>query len=274
MDNRVSMTTDEPARALVRRSGWPVVGERAAGLRLLRHGHPRPGRRGGGAGVGALGVVGLRGGRADLPAAALDRPDRGGPRRARVGARRGWAGWSRCSPRSSLVAGLLAWLGAGPALRPRRRRVPAAGGAGDPGLGPDRRRPRRAGGPAPVRRGGVELVAENGLRCAARDRPAHRRRRRARWRTARAWLAGYAAAWPGPSALRLRRDETRADDRSALRFLGGALGGQLLGQAVLTGGPVAAGAGRRRAGRGDRAVRRRSRCSARRTRWRSAWCRR
>ncbi len=48
-------------------------------------------------------------------------------------------------------------------------------------------------------------------------------------------LAGF--LWP--SALRFSRQQARVTTESALRFISGAAGGQLIGQAVLTGGPVA-----------------------------------
>jgi len=50
-------------------------------------------------------------------------------------------------------------------------------------------------------------------------------------------LAGYATVLAWPSAFRLERNGAPRDE-SALTFLGGAAGGQLIGQAVLTGGPV------------------------------------
>ncbi len=48
-------------------------------------------------------------------------------------------------------------------------------------------------------------------------------------------LAGF--LWP--SALRFSKQQARATTESAMRFITGAAGGQLIGQAVLTGGPVA-----------------------------------
>jgi len=52
-----------------------------------------------------------------------------------------------------------------------------------------------------------------------------------------ALLAGYAACLVWPSAWRLRAGTTGA--RAPVAFLGGAAAGQVVGQAVLTGGPVA-----------------------------------
>jgi len=51
-----------------------------------------------------------------------------------------------------------------------------------------------------------------------------------------ALLAGYAVCLAWPSAWRLRGASAKA--RGAVAFLGGAAGGQVIGQAVLTGGPV------------------------------------
>ena len=51
-------------------------------------------------------------------------------------------------------------------------------------------------------------------------------------------LAGYATVVAWPSTFRLGRTGASGADESPLTFLGGASGGQLIGQAVLTGGPV------------------------------------
>jgi len=84
---------------------------------------------------------------------------------------------------------------------------------------------------------GVGLVAENATRCLAaacliaagvRDPVAF----------GLCLLVGYAAALGWPSSLRLGRTGEPRGAESALTFLGGAAGGQLIGQAVLTGGPV------------------------------------
>ncbi len=84
---------------------------------------------------------------------------------------------------------------------------------------------------------GAGLVAENGIRClgavvlmvAGVDDPVA---------YGVCLLAGYAgaAAWPG--TFRLARTGSAGDGESPLAFLGGAGGAQVLGQAVLTGGPV------------------------------------
>jgi O-antigen/teichoic acid export membrane protein len=82
---------------------------------------------------------------------------------------------------------------------------------------------------------GAVLVGENLLRCVAAqvllssgvtDPAAY----------GGALLAGYAACLAWPSAWRLRG--AAAPARTAVAFLGGAAGGQVVGQAVLTGGPV------------------------------------
>jgi O-antigen/teichoic acid export membrane protein len=52
-----------------------------------------------------------------------------------------------------------------------------------------------------------------------------------------ALLAGYAVVVAWPAAFRLSREGARGD-ASAVALIGGAAGGQLIGQAVLTGGPV------------------------------------
>jgi O-antigen/teichoic acid export membrane protein len=84
---------------------------------------------------------------------------------------------------------------------------------------------------------GAGLVAENAVRCVAAvvlmlagvsDPVAF----------GLCLLAGYAAVLAWPSSFRLARTGTPGDDASPLVFLGGAGGGQVLGQAVLTGGPV------------------------------------
>jgi O-antigen/teichoic acid export membrane protein len=84
---------------------------------------------------------------------------------------------------------------------------------------------------------GVGLVAENGVRCLAalalmaggvRDPVAY----------GLCLLTGYAAAAFWPSTFTLSRTGSSGDGGSPLQFLGGAAGGQMLGQAVLTGGPV------------------------------------
>ena len=85
---------------------------------------------------------------------------------------------------------------------------------------------------------GVGLVAEQGLRCLAAlalivagvDGPVA---------FGACLLVGYAAAAGWPSAFRLTRSGSEGDSESPLAVLGGAGGGQLLGQVVLTGGPVA-----------------------------------
>jgi O-antigen/teichoic acid export membrane protein len=84
---------------------------------------------------------------------------------------------------------------------------------------------------------GAGLVAENAVRCLAaaaliaagvRDPVAF----------GLCLLAGYVAVLGWPSSLRLGSSGAPRGDESALTFLGGAAGGQLIGQAVLTGGPV------------------------------------
>lgn len=84
---------------------------------------------------------------------------------------------------------------------------------------------------------GAGLVAENGIRCvgAAALMLAGVRNPVA---FGLCLLAGYAAVLAWPSGLRLARGGGPRGDESALAFLGGAAGGQLIGQAVLTGGPV------------------------------------
>jgi O-antigen/teichoic acid export membrane protein len=80
------------------------------------------------------------------------------------------------------------------------------------------------------------LVAENVVRCLAagalivagvRDPVAY----------GVCLLAGYAAVLAWPATFRLARTGSRGEE-SPLTFLGGAAGGQLVGQVVLTGGPV------------------------------------
>ena len=83
----------------------------------------------------------------------------------------------------------------------------------------------------------VALVAENGLRCVAAGALA------GAGVTAPLGYGLCLAAGPlvglfWPSAVRFARDQGELAEESALRFLGGASGGQLIGQAVLTGGPV------------------------------------
>jgi O-antigen/teichoic acid export membrane protein len=81
------------------------------------------------------------------------------------------------------------------------------------------------------------LAAENALRCliavalvlADVDAPAA---------YAVALPAGYLSSLAWFSTLRLRRDGDVGTGESAAAFLGGAAAGQLIGQAVLTGGPV------------------------------------
>lgn len=83
---------------------------------------------------------------------------------------------------------------------------------------------------------GAGLVAENAVRCllalalmvAGVDDPVA---------YGLSLLAGYAAVAGWPSTFRLARTGTGGDS-SPLTFLGGTGGGQVLGQAVLTGGPV------------------------------------
>jgi O-antigen/teichoic acid export membrane protein len=84
----------------------------------------------------------------------------------------------------------------------------------------------------------LTMVADNGLRCASAivlmiagvdDSLAYG-----------SCLAGAAVVgllWP--QSFRFVRDDDEASTESAMRFIGGAAGGQLIGQAVLTGGPVA-----------------------------------
>ena len=84
---------------------------------------------------------------------------------------------------------------------------------------------------------GAGLVAENGVRClsalalwlAGVDNPVA---------YGLCLLAGYAAAAVWPSTFRLARTGTGGDGESPLAFLGGTGGAQVIGQAVLTGGPV------------------------------------
>lgn len=81
------------------------------------------------------------------------------------------------------------------------------------------------------------LVVENALRCLAAavlvatgvDDPAA---------YGLCLVAGYAAALGWPSAFRLARTGDTERTGSPFAFLGGAAGGQAIGQAVLTGGPV------------------------------------
>ena len=84
---------------------------------------------------------------------------------------------------------------------------------------------------------GVGLVAENAVRCVAaaslvlagvRDPAAY----------GLCLVVGYAAVLAWPSSFRLGRTGLPRGDESPLTFLGGAGGGQVIGQAVLTGGPV------------------------------------
>ena len=83
----------------------------------------------------------------------------------------------------------------------------------------------------------VGLVAENAVRCVAaaslvvagvREPVAY----------GLCLVAGYAAVLAWPSSFRLGRTGQPRGDESPLTFLGGAGGGQVIGQAVLTGGPV------------------------------------
>jgi O-antigen/teichoic acid export membrane protein len=83
----------------------------------------------------------------------------------------------------------------------------------------------------------LALVAENGLRCVLAGVLI------AAGVTAPLGYGLCLAAGPlvgflWPSAVRFARDQGTPAAESALRFLGGASGGQLVGQAVLTGGPV------------------------------------
>ena len=84
----------------------------------------------------------------------------------------------------------------------------------------------------------LTMVADNGLRCASAivlsiagvdDSLAYG--------TCLAGAAVVGLCWP--QSFRFVRDDDEASTESALRFIGGAAGGQLIGQAVLTGGPVA-----------------------------------
>jgi len=84
---------------------------------------------------------------------------------------------------------------------------------------------------------GAGLVAENAIRCLAaaalmiagvRDPVAY----------GVCLLLGYVAVLAWPSSFRLGRTGSPRGEESPLTFLGGAAGGQLIGQAVLTGGPV------------------------------------
>jgi O-antigen/teichoic acid export membrane protein len=84
---------------------------------------------------------------------------------------------------------------------------------------------------------GAGLVAENAIRCLAaaalmiagvRDPVAY----------GVCLLVGYVAVLAWPSSFRLGRTGSPRGEESPLTFLGGAAGGQLIGQAVLTGGPV------------------------------------
>ena len=124
-----SMTTNQPtmaepvaARARLRGGPGGSVARRAARVRLLRARDPGPRCRRRRPGVGAVGVVELRRRRADVPAAALDRPHRHGATTAseRCGCsrRRIIASSGRCAGVSLLAgAGLVA--GARPAVRAR-----------------------------------------------------------------------------------------------------------------------------------------------------------
>ena len=84
---------------------------------------------------------------------------------------------------------------------------------------------------------GAGLVIENGVRClsalvlwlAGVDQPVA---------YGLCLLGGYAAAAVWPSTFRLGRTGTGGDGESPLAFLGGTGGAQVIGQAVLTGGPV------------------------------------
>ena len=84
----------------------------------------------------------------------------------------------------------------------------------------------------------LTMIADNGLRCASAivlsiagvdDSLAYG--------SCLAFAAVVGLFWP--QSFRFVRDDDEASTESALRFIGGAAGGQLIGQAVLTGGPVA-----------------------------------
>ena len=84
----------------------------------------------------------------------------------------------------------------------------------------------------------MTMVADNGLRCASAvvlmiagvdDSLAYG--------ACLAFAGVVGLCWP--QSFRFVRDDDEASTESALRFIGGAAGGQLIGQAVLTGGPVA-----------------------------------
>ena len=209
----LSMTTNSRLRGLRRPLGL-AVGSVVGGLlayvffalvtRALG-----PGRRR--AGLGAVGVVGLRRRGADLPAPALDHPHGHRARRGAGAAPASPAGWRSWWPPRRAVAGLVAWLARDLLFGRDRRGVPAARRRGDPGLRAAGRGPRHADRPAPVRAVGASLDR--------RERAALRRRGR-RWsspasttrsRTARCLVAGYLAVARLAVALRFGREGSAPD---------------------------------------------------------------
>lgn len=138
----------------------------------------------------------------------------------------------------SLVVGLLAWLAREPLFGSDQVWFPLLTvlvtiGSGAIGHVRGVLSARRAFGAV-----AVSLVAENALRCLVAvalilldvHEPVA---------FGLALVAGYltAAAWP--QAYRLRQTGEAPEAESPFAFLGGAAGGQLIGQTVLTGGPVA-----------------------------------
>ncbi len=82
------------------------------------------------------------------------------------------------------------------------------------------------------------LVAENALRCLAAIALMASHVKASIWYGA-SLAAGSLVGVIWPSSFRFSRHQGRPTTESPLRFLSGAAGGQLIGQAVLTGGPVA-----------------------------------
>ena len=84
---------------------------------------------------------------------------------------------------------------------------------------------------------GISLTAENGLRCVIAAVLAGTGVDDPRWYGVALLLGYLSAAVLFPAALRLRADG-HGEPESPLAFLGGAAAGQVVAQAVLTGGPV------------------------------------
>ena len=227
-----AMTASRTGRSAALAAGSVVSGLLA--YVAVRPGHPRPRRRGGRTGLGAVDPVGVRRRRLHLPAAALDHPQR--RRRPRGRRTPGGRPGGRCVVAAAALAlGLLAWL-----LRDRLFHRDDAWfpvmvvlvTLGSAAVGVVRGGLAGRGRFAAV---AWSLVAENAPALPPRRRAPARRRARP----------------GGPRALPGRRRARRAvavrvalrggavpAGPSALAFLGGAAPASSSRQAVLTGGPV------------------------------------